>query len=64
MPCNPLFIAALFTRTASAEDFARNMLHFLTRHKRTINLVAGLVMLGISVYYLVFIFGVFDFLVG
>lgn len=88
VPCNPLFIAALFTTTVTAVDFVKNVLQFLffgvgigfplvviaaistagtktiigfiTRFKRIINLIAGLVMLGISVYYLVFIFRVFE----
>jgi cytochrome c-type biogenesis protein len=92
VPCNPLFIAALFTRTVSAADFAENVLRFLffgigigfpllvlaaisgaatdaimgflTRRKRAINLVAGIAMLGVSLYYLIFVFNVFDFITG
>ena len=92
IPCNPLFIAALFTRTVSAADFAENILrflffgigigfpllvlaavsgtatdrivNFLTGHRRAINLVAGVLMLGASVYYLVFVFKVFETLFG
>ncbi len=88
VPCNPLFIAALFTRTISAVGFVENILRFLffgigigfpllviagisstatdaiigflTRYKRIINLIAGLIMLVISVYYLVFVFRVFE----
>lgn len=88
VPCNPLFIAALFTRTVSATGFLENILRFLffgigigfpllvlaaissaaadhiigflTRHRRVINLVAGLVMLGISTYYLFFVFRIFS----
>ncbi len=88
IPCNPLFIAALFTRTVSAADFAENILrflffgigigfpllllaavsgaatdkimNFLTGHRRAINLVAGVLMLGASVYYLVFVFKIFE----
>ncbi len=87
VPCNPLFIAALFTRTISAMGFLENILRFLffgigigfpllvlaglsatatdtiidflTRHRRVINLIAGLIMLGISLYYLIFVFRVF-----
>jgi cytochrome c-type biogenesis protein len=87
VPCNPLFIAALFTRTISAVGFLENLLrflffgfgigfpllvlaalsatatdaiiNFLTKHKRLINLIAGLIMLGISIYYLIFVFRVF-----
>jgi cytochrome c-type biogenesis protein len=87
IPCNPLFIAALFTRTLSGLGFVRNFLQFiffgvgiafpllafsvissaasnaiigfLTKHKSIINRVAGILMLGISIYYLVFVFKVF-----
>lgn len=92
VPCNPLFIAALFTRTISAIDFGENVLRFLffgigigfpllviaaissaatdtimdflTRYKRIINTGAGVIMLGISLYYLVFVFRVFDIFFG
>lgn len=88
VPCNPLMIAVLFTRSVSVTGFGENVLRFLffgigigfpllviaaissastdvvirfiTRFKRIINSVAGIVMLGISVYYLVFIFRVFE----
>ena len=87
IPCNPLFIAALFTRAVTTTDFLFNLLQFLffglgigapllvfaaisgaatdkvmgflTRYRRVINLVVGLVMLGISTYYLVFVFRIF-----
>jgi len=85
LPCNPLFIIALFTKTIST-NFLVNMANFglfgiglsaplllfsllsttssktiisvLTRHKRNINLVSGLFMLVVSIYYLVFVFKV------
>ena len=87
VPCNPLFIAALFARTISAVGFLENILRFLffgigigfpllvlaaissaatdavinfiTKYRRVINLVAGLIMLGISLYYLIFVFRIF-----
>ncbi len=87
VPCNPLFIAALFARTISAINFLGNMLSFLafgvgmafpllalsllstassitiisylTRYRRAINASAGIVLLAISVYYIVFVFRVF-----
>ncbi len=87
VPCNPLFIAALVSRTISTAGFLENILrvlffgigigfpllvlaalsatatdtiiNFLTRHRRIINLIAGLIMLGISVYYLIFVFRIF-----
>ncbi len=86
LPCNPLFIAALFTRAVSITDFATNMLNFisfgfgmsfpllvlaaisasasqqiigfLNRYQRAINLITGLIMLGISIYYIFFVFQV------
>ncbi len=92
VPCNPLFIAVLFTRTASAIGFLENILqflffgtgigfpllvfaaisttatdaiiNFLTKQRRLINLIVGLIMLGISLYYLIFVFRVFDMLFG
>lgn len=88
IPCNPLFIAALFTRTVSTIDFVTNLLNFLafgigiafplilfsvlsttvsqkiidflTRNKKVINLTAGLIMLAISSYYLLFVFNIFN----
>jgi len=87
VPCNPAFIAALFTKTLSGTSFAVNVLNFisfgvgmgfpllvfslistqkssaiigfLTKFKRVINLSAGLMMLVISVYYIIFVFRVF-----
>lgn len=87
IPCNPLFIAIFFTRSASVLDFGANLgrflffglgiaaplvalaavstaasgavIRFLTRYKSVINRVAGLAMLGISLYYLIAVFDVF-----
>lgn len=87
VPCNPLFIAVLFTRTISTVGFLENILRFLffgigigfpllvmaalsatatdtiigflTRYRRAINLIAGLIMLGISLYYLLLVFRIF-----
>ena len=87
VPCNPLFIAALFSRTISTAGFLENIMrflffgigigfpllvlaalsatatdtiiNFLTRHRRIINLIAGLIMLGISLYYLILVFRIF-----
>ena len=89
VPCNPLFIAVLFTKTVStsALNFIENIVVFmffgigiafplllfslvsaalshavigyLVRYKRIINLLSGIVMLIISIYYLVFVFRVF-----
>ena len=87
VPCNPLFISALFTRNVLIMDFAANMVSFLSlglgiafplllfsaissartiqvmgflsSNKRRINLISGVAMLAISLYYLVFVFRVF-----
>jgi cytochrome c-type biogenesis protein len=92
VPCNPGFIAVLFTRTVSAMDFTQNallflffglgigfpliviaavssaatdaLLNFLTRYRRLINLIAGLIILGFALYFLIFDFRVFDRLFG
>ena len=89
IPCNPAFIAVLFTTTAVNVDFIVNVgrfvffgigigfpllviaaissaatdaiIGFLTRPnvRGIINLVAGVIMLGISLYYLIVVFRVF-----
>lgn len=86
VPCNPLFIAALFTKTISSMDFVVNMLNFLffgigigfpliafsavsaarsrsvidflIKYRRRINFSAGVLMLVISLYFLIFDFRV------
>ncbi len=91
IPCNPLFIAALFARTLASVNFAANMLSFLlfglglalpllafslisstvstsiigflTKHKRIINMVAGIIMFIISIYYLFFVFKVHELII-
>jgi len=40
-------------------QWSTKVIGFLTRNKRNINLIAGLIMLGISIYYLVFVFRIF-----
>ena len=87
IPFNPLFIAALFTKTIAGTNFIANMLNFLvfgigigapllvfsilsttasssiinwlTKQRRNINLVTGVIMLAISLYYLIFVFKIF-----
>jgi cytochrome c-type biogenesis protein len=87
VPCNPLFIAALFAGAVSAMGVVENMVSFiffgiglafpllifsfissaksqavigyLTARKTIINRTAGILMLIISVYYLVFVFRLF-----
>ena len=86
IPCNPAFIAAMFTKTAavSATSFVVNILNFfffgmgiatpifafslisaqsstkvirfLTKYRKTINIIAGMIMLAVSLYYLLFVF--------
>ena len=87
VPCNPAFIAILFTKTILVVDFLENLLRFLVfgiglafpllffavisgtssqaiitflaKYRRVINFIAGIMMLGISIYYLVFVFKIF-----
>jgi len=40
-------------------SWSQKIIAFTTRYKRAINLIAGLAMLGISLYYLIFVFKVF-----
>ena len=47
----------LFTIISSAKS--KEVINWLTTHKRKINLVAGLIMLVISLYYLLFVFRIF-----
>ena len=86
IPCNPAFIAAMFTKTAavSATSFVVNILNFfffgmgiatpifafslisaqsstkvirfLTKYRKTINIIAVMIMLAVSLYYLFFVF--------
>ncbi len=53
----PLFILGVVSA-----GYSNTVIGFLIRNKRRINLVAGLIMLVISVYYLIFVFKVFSFL--
>ncbi len=87
VPCNPLFIAALFARTISTIGFIGNVISFLSfgfgmafpllafslvstaastavinyliGYRRAINVSAGIIMLVISIYYIIFVFRVF-----
>ena len=50
---------------AGASSAAREtVINFLTKNGKWVNLSAGLIMLGISLYYLLFVFKVFDILLG
>jgi len=40
-------------------SWSQKIIAFATRNKRTINILSGIVMLGISLYYLIFVFKVF-----
>ena len=40
------------------------IMNFLTKHGKWVNLIAGLIMFGISLYYLIIVFRVFDTLFG
>jgi len=50
----PLMIFSVISGVRSKE-----VIGFLGKHKRSINLIAGLIMLGISLYYLIFVFRIF-----
>lgn len=50
----PLVIFAVISGARS-----RQVIGFLTRNKKTINIITGLIMLVISIYYLVFVFSIF-----
>ena len=39
-----------------SSQWSQAVMGFLTKRKRAINLIAGLIMLGISIYYLIFVF--------
>jgi cytochrome c-type biogenesis protein len=48
--------APLFVLSVISGQWSQGIIGFLTRNKRAINLIAGLIMLGISIYYLFFVF--------
>lgn len=50
----PLLLFAIISSAKSTE-----VINFLTRNKRRINLIAGIIILGISLYYLIFVFRIF-----
>jgi len=50
----PLLIFSLVS-----SNWSSNVIGWLTRHKRAINLIAGVLMLGVSIYYLFFVFKIF-----
>lgn len=51
----PLLIFSAFSGTGS-----QFIIRFLVRHKTVINRSAGVIMLGLSMYYLIFVFHIFD----
>ena len=51
----PLVVLAALSAAASG-----TVIRFLTRNRSILNRIAGALMLGISVYYLVFVFRIFD----
>jgi len=50
----PLLVLAILSATKSKE-----VIGFLTKYKKLINISAGIIMLGISLYYLIFVFKIF-----
>jgi cytochrome c-type biogenesis protein len=51
--------APLLVFSLVSAKWSQNVISFLTKHKRKINLIAGLIMLGIAIYYLFFVFKIF-----
>lgn len=51
--------APLLMFSLVSSKWSSGIIRFLTAHKRKINLIAGLIMLGISIYYLIFVFSIF-----
>ncbi|MBI2632645.1 cytochrome C biogenesis protein [Candidatus Pacearchaeota archaeon] len=51
----PLLILSLISG-----QWSKNIIGFLIKNKRAINLISGLIMLGISIYYLFFVFRIFS----
>ncbi len=49
----PLLLISFVSAAKSQE-----VLGFLSKHQRIINIIAGIIMLGVSVYYLIFVFNV------
>ncbi len=55
----PLLVIAAISSAATD-----TIIGFLSRNQRIINLIAGIIMLGISLYYLVFVFRIFNVFFG
>jgi cytochrome c-type biogenesis protein len=55
----PLLFLAGVSSTAT-----NTIMNFLTKYGKWVNLVAGLIMMGISLYYLLFVFKVIETLFG
>jgi cytochrome c-type biogenesis protein len=54
----PLLIFSIISSSKS-----KQVIDYLSKHKKTINLIAGILMLIISLYYLIFVFKVHIFLI-
>ena len=52
--------APLLAFSVISDQWSSKVIKFLTSNKRQINLIAGLIMLGISLYYLIFVFRIFS----
>ena len=52
--------APLLVLSLVSGQWSKKIIGFLTKNKRTINLISGLIMLGISIYYLFFVFKIFS----
>jgi len=52
--------APLLVFSLASAQWSQGIIGFLTRHKRVINLIAGILMLWIALYYLLCVFNVFS----
>lgn len=48
----------LLAFSLASANWSKQVIGFLTRHRTAINRTAGIIMLGISIYYLVFVFSI------
>ena len=55
----PLLVLAGVSSTATD-----TIMNFLTKYGKWLNLIAGIIMLGISLYYLIFVFRILETLIG
>lgn len=49
----------LLVFSAVSEKATKTIISFLAKYKRAINLIAGIIMLGVALYYLIYVFRIF-----